>query len=201
MQRVSTSWIVIVVMFIVFWPIGLFLLIRKMTADRAARLNDGKSMFIVGGILVVVGLYQMFNYRYSFFMSLFYIGGGVVLILMGMRNKQRSQRYRGYIDLVANRGITNLDTISGMMSVPYDMCQNDLQKMIDGGFFHDTYIDLGRKELVMRPRVPIMAQVPMAAQPVMQQAAPRVVQCKGCGANSTVHGNVAECEYCGSPLA
>ena len=120
------------------------------------------------------------------------------------------ERYKGYIDLVANQKIYSLDTISNTMNVTYDVAREEIQKLIDKGSFRGATInELTRSiEIVQaQPRNYIPDTMPNLAQPVMNSYAestgsgmPKMVTavCPGCGGTTAAQkGTTVECDYCG----
>ena len=53
-EKKSTSWVIIIVVLIIFWPVGLFLLYRKITADKVAALKNSKVLNIMGWVFAAL---------------------------------------------------------------------------------------------------------------------------------------------------
>ena len=52
------DWIGIIICYIIFWPLGLFLLLRKLLKGKL-RAPKRKTALLIGGALAIWGLYQL----------------------------------------------------------------------------------------------------------------------------------------------
>ena len=194
---------VIVVAFIVCWPIGIILLIGRVNSSKQ-NMFDGsttsKVCYIVGGLLILAGLGSFSN---SFLAGLFYIAGGAALIYYGQKNKKKVERYKSYIDLVANQKIYSLDTISSALNVSYDVVKEDIRTLISKGTFRGASInELSRciemSQVNEQPTVQgviggVLESVGVGASNTMVTAV-----CPGCGGTMAApKGSTVECDYCG----
>ncbi len=207
---------VIVVAFIFCWPIGIVLLIGRINSSKQTMLDGSKTTricMIVGVILILVGI-SGFSGR-KILTALFYIAGGAALIYFGQQNKKKVERYRGYIDLVANQKVYSLDTISNTMNVNYDTVRNDLQKLISKGSFRGATINELTRSIDVASPQPMMQPVMQPQMQAMYQAGAGMVEnvmntvsqaantqvtakCPGCGGTTVaMKGATVECDYCG----
>ena len=197
-QQRSTSWALIIFMFIIFWPIGIFLLIRKLDQDRSANMSNGRGIALVSFVLMFfsfVYLMLVFSDGFGYVVPMLLTGvGGFFLFRFSRKMNASSKRYRQYINFIVNQGQTSIDAMTQAMGITYAVATEDLQKMINKGFFQGAYIDQQRRIVVM----PAPIQATQQAGQTMPQE--RIVTCGGCGANNRVFGHVGECEYCGSPI-
>ena len=200
-NTINTSWAAIVIALVLFWPIGLFLLFRKVAVDRSAAIRCGRPLILISYALFFfsfVYISLMLSDGISFFIPALLTGvGGFFLRRTGKRMRDTSTKYKQYIAIVVNQGETSLDNIAGQMGLPFDIIQQDLQKMITLGYFKNARIDHGNRQIIFAPMQ--MPNMPHMGDP--GAPAPRVVICPGCGANNRVLGYISECEYCGSALA
>lgn len=197
----SMSWFWVVLALILFWPVGLFLLFRKLSQDRSATMNMGGLVAVVSFFLMFLGMVYlslMITSGAGYLVPMLLTGGGGIWLFRVSRNmKATGVRYKRYIDLVINQGMTSIDDIAAVVGVDYSMALTDLQKMIDGGYFRAAYIDASRRSII----VSATQAAPQMAQGMQPQAHDRVVTCNGCGANNRVMAHVSTCEYCGSPIS
>jgi len=121
--------------------------------------------------------------------------GGIWLNRIAQRTTLTGERYKKYITLVVNQNYTSIDKIASAVGVSYEDAAQDLQKMINSGYFTGAYINAAQREIVLARTAPSQAFQAAAAQ-----TQERVVTCGSCGANNRVSGQFGECEYCGSPL-
>ena len=208
-----TSWGWIIFWFILFWPVGLFLLIKRLGVDKSATLKSSKTLMIVSYILMGLGVIYFFAavtgnveetentmnaISAGILMLVMFSGGGVILNWFARKTKRAGERYKKYIALIVNQSQTSIDNIASAVGIPYDAVSKDLQKMIDSGYFVGAYIDTTQREIMLAKVAP--PQVSTSSAPSALQVQERVVICRSCGANNRVVGQIGECEYCGSPL-
>jgi len=196
----SISWFWIIVAFIVFWPVGVALLLYKIHGDRSAIMGGGKKLNLlsfgllaIGVILIIVGVTDDSG---VLFYGILMVLGGVYLNRKAKNMNVKSDRYKLYLSLIVNQGMTSLDSIAAGAGVPYDQCLTELQKMIDEGYFKGSYIDRTNRLFSLVHAQPVMPVQTATSEPIQT----KIVSCPGCGSNNTIFGSHGECEYCGSPL-
>ena len=208
------SWPVIILALIFFWPLGLFLVIKRTSLDkRTAMSAGGKGLKVLGIVLAVIGALAFIGLVSDptgdgvvggIIMALFFIGGGVALILKSKKIAKEADAIKHYLSIIVNGGVRQLDSISATTGKPYEVVKKDVRNMIDKGFLKNSYINESTREIVFASATPVTSNT-NAEQPTTS-AAPtatvqtRVVACPCCGANNTVSGALGECEYCGTPL-
>lgn len=202
------SWPVIIIVLIIFWPVGIYLMYKRFSLDKSATLKNSKTVAIIsyilmalGVIYLIMGLTGQLNTTdgsspvgSTILLTLLFGGGGIYLFFVSKRMKRNGEKYKHYINLIVNQQQTSIDNIAAAVGVSYDDAKKDLQKMIDCGYFSGAYIHEGNREFVMEQKQP-------KAEVNSGSAQTKVVVCKSCGANNTVIiGKTCECEYCGSPI-
>ena len=196
----STGWIIF--WFILFWPIGLYLLIKRSSVDKSATMKSNKPLYVVSYILILLGvmyLIMAFSVDTIFLAgTVIFGGGGVIIYCFARKTKRTGERYRKYISLIVNQNQTSIDNIASAVGVSYNVTAKELQKMIDSGYFVGAYIDTTERDIVLAKTAQPQASVSFTPSTVQLQE--RVVVCGSCGANNKVIGQVGECEYCGSHL-
>lgn len=216
-QKKSTSWGVIILLLILFWPVGLFLLYRKLSGDKVAALKNSKILNILGWVFAACAVIYVLmaitgNVETKDGSSIvgplivalvFYGGGGAFMISTAKRMKINADKLKKYIEIVINNNQTSIDNIAAAVSVSYEEAMKDLQKMIDNGYFENAYIDISEREIVLTNKK--MEQEYSTSKVQMDghvnEPQTKVVACRSCGANNKViKGQVSECEYCGSLL-
>ena len=199
------SWPFIVIICIIFWPVGLFLIWKKTTVDTKASIYSGKVISIFGWIslaIVFLGLCVCIPRGFKsddISTIIFFLLAGVGLILLGKRLKNNANKFIKYISVIVNDGVTDINNIAAAIPTSYETTKKDLQKMIDKGFFEMAYIDESSQKIVF----PKKSQEPENDKPASSNETVKmqVVTCKGCGAqNSIPAGTVGECEFCGSKI-
>jgi len=193
----------IIVLLIVFWPVGLFLLYRFLTNDRTNLMrnsnimrNFGIGFVVFGGLALVSSLSSTSQAADDgtssliglLVMSVLFVAGGVLMILQSNKIKAYAKKYKQYIDLVINHEIDGIPRIAEIIGKDQRTVQDDLQEMINKEFFPSAFIDLQNNRIAM-PGRPV---------PTVNT---RILKCQYCGATNVVDDNqLALCMYCRSGL-
>lgn len=200
------SWFTIIIALSIFWPIGVFLIIKRVSIDKKAAMNVGKILgylsiasYVIAGLLLLTCLDDGY-FASDDITSLFFFGiAGFVLQIVAQKLKKQATEIKRYLSIIVNGNENRIDTIAASMGKSYDAAKADIQNMINKGYFKNAYINDGTREIVFQGRN-IQAQAEMAKNNTATSNKMRVVSCPCCGANNTIIGNVGESEYCGSPL-
>ncbi len=203
------SWPVIILALIIFWPVGLFLIIRRFTIDKRSAVSAGsKGLKVLGVILTtfgVLGFIGCISDPASFsgaVVSLFFIAGGVALLRKAKKLRKEAESIKQYLAIVVNGNVHQLDSISATIGKPYDVVKSEIQKMIQNGYLKNAYINEATREIVFPTAAsaanPAYTAPTRNVTPVQTQG--KIVACPCCGANNTIYGATGECEYCGSPI-
>lgn len=206
MEKKGTSWGWIIFWLIIFWPIGLFLVINKFSTDKSA-LMSGKTglLSVIGWILTVIGVIGFYSELSDglsgsgILLALLFLGGGVLLLRKVSKTKKTAIKYKKYIDIVVNQNVQSIENVASAVGSSYDDVAKDLQNMINIGYLKDAFIHHGNREIVLKQRETVV----YTQNAVFGQSAPqtKATRCPGCGANNVVVvGRVSECEYCGIPI-
>ena len=198
----TTSWAAIVIWFIVFWPVGAYLLVKKLAVDKAAALKNSNVLL---GIVIffIFGVFVMLVETVSggttmedgLFGILFYAVGGALLIYGSIKVKRTGEQYKKFINIVINQQQTTIENIAAQMGLSYEQTVTGIQKMIEKGYFTGAYIDLDRHEIVLPKKIKMQS---FSDESGVEQ---RTVKCPNCGGNNVITiGKVCECEFCGSPI-
>jgi uncharacterized membrane protein YqjE len=196
----SIPYIFIIIVGLVCWPIGLTLFLIRLNDDRKAALLAPNLLSILGWFLGGFGLFGLIAFatisEYDFLTNeniigvSFIIAGGATLILTGNMLKNRAKRYKRYIAIVWNDGISDIHKVSSIVRLPYDRVIKDLQRMINKGFLPNGYINADSGRIFLSE---------------MERESNRpdydIVSCKNCGAHKKVEvGTIVQCDFCGSRL-
>ena len=206
------SWPVIILALIIFWPVGLFLLIKRVSLDKKVAMTVGK---LVGGfgiasyVIAILGLVVCIGEGFDstdISMIIFFGAAGFVLRRVAKKIKTEAETVKQYLAIIVNGNVRQLDNIAATTGKSYDVVKADIQKMIKKGYLKNAYINENTREVVLPgaataapATAPVFANPLQAAAPV-QQPQPKIVACPCCGANNTIYGASGECEYCGSPI-
>lgn len=195
------SWSLIIFLIIIFWPVGIYFLVRKLSVDKKASLSSGRTMTIWGWVIAGMGVISWTSLIEDGFIDgtlgmLFFVILGLTLVYLGKKSSLRAAKYKHYIDIIVNKRVRSIPTISSAIPVSHDIAIKDIQEMINKGFFDDAYINYNRDEIVFSTEYEIDQSVRNYKLEMI------VVPCNGCGANNQVEkGQVEKCQYCGSLIS
>ena len=214
MQKKSFSWGIIALMFFLFFPIGIWMLVKKMTDEKFNYIKNGKSLKILAWILIgfavmylIMGITGELETEDGssvvsgvIVMLMIFGGGGAFALYKAHSYIKKGTKYNRYVSIINSSNDTLIDNIAAAYPTSFEQAAKDLQSMLDDGYFMNAYVDLNRRELIMPPKATtVNVAVNQNTSPSYGQ--PTSVKCKNCGAtNTVVPGTVNECEYCGSPL-
>lgn len=221
-------WILIIIGFAVFWPVGLALLIAELSGkwkdneqlnrevDRAAKAaknvakdfsekykenqekartaqptakpaeksekkqekkgkkkkDNGKqyglggvnalritgiSMMAVFGFATVMTLIEELTYFFSLGyllemvvpLMLFFLAG-LVLFMMGNKRKKKLKLFKKYLSMIGKKESVSIPALAKAMGRPTKKAMDDLEEMLERGFFDAGYVDAARQCLVLR---------------------------------------------------
>lgn len=200
-ETVRLSWLLVIILLIIFWPIGVYLLVKKLNADKKASLSSGKGMRIWGWVIVGMGIISWTTLIEDGFFSgtlgmLFFVGAGLSLVYIGKKTSLKSIKYKKYINMIINKNMKSIATISSAIPVSHDMAMKDIQDMIDKGFFENAYINYDLDEIALTHADGVDTKVKIHKGEMV------VVSCNGCGANNKIKKQEVEsCQYCGSLIS
>lgn len=214
MQKKSFSWGIIALMFFLFFPIGIWMLVKKMTDEKFNYIKNGKSLKILAWILIgfavmylIMGITGELETEDGssvvggvIVMLMIFGGGGAFALYKAHSYIKKGTKYNRYVSIINSSNDMLIDNIAVAYPTTYEKATEDIQSMIDDGYFMNAYIDLNRRELIM-PQRSVSVNVTVNQNTAHADVQPTSVKCKNCGAtNTVVPGAVNECEYCGSPL-
>lgn len=206
------SWPVIILAFFFFWPVGLFLLIKRVSIDKKTAISVGKLVGIIGGFsygIAILGIIACISDGFTsddITMILFFGIAGFVLRRVAKKIKAEAENVKQYLAIIVNGNVRQLDNIAATTGKSYDVVKADIQKMIKKGYLKNAYINENTREVVLPTSAPTAPAANLnSSNPVQTVAAPvqqtaKIVACPCCGANNTIYGASGECEYCGSPI-
>lgn len=201
------SWPVIILALIFFWPLGLFLIIKRASVDKKTAMGSGKlikGLGIASCCMAALGFLVCISDGFDgtdVGMIIFFAAAGAALLYLAKKIKKDAESVKQYLNIIVNGGERQLDAIAAATGKQYDAVKNDVQRMIDKGYLKNAYINESTREVVLPSAAPAnnnVGQPTTGAAPTAVQT--RVVACPCCGANNTVSGTLGECEYCGTPL-
>lgn len=199
------SWPVIILALCIFWPVGIFLIIKRVSVDKKTAMGAGKliggigiASYCIAGIGFIACLSDGFGSD-DIGMILFFGIAGFTLQKVSQKIKREAEDVKKYLSVIVNGNERQIDVIASSMGKSYDVAKNDIQKLISKGYLKNAYINEGTREVVL-PNNNIQEQVGTMTNTTANNVTTKIVACPCCGANNTIMGDMGECEYCGSPL-
>ncbi len=208
------SWPAIILALWIFWPIGIFLIIKRVSIDKKASLVSGKIFGILGiimyvitgffGLCAVICLADMSDPSNVEVLPIFLVMaiifgiGGFALQKVSKKIKKEAEDIKKYLSVIINGNERRIDVIASSLGKSCDVAKNDIQKMIQKGYLKNAYINEATREVVLTSNNTQNQET--AIENTNVNKAKIIVACQCCGANNTVFGNSGECEYCGSAL-
>ena len=174
----GSGWPLIILSFLFgLWPLGVFLILRKLLASPAgsaakARARRPKQSapargsaplagtgFIVGGG-ILAGLFAgpwlaslvdaLLVGDWTSAVSLGTLtGAGLVLLYVGLFRRKRSKLFRQYLALIGQRDSVSVSTLVSATGRSYKKVCDELQDMLDLGVLPMGYLDLAQGRLVL----------------------------------------------------
>lgn len=199
------SWPIIIIAFCIFWPVGVVLLVGRVSRDKKTAMSVGRivnGIAITSYVIAALGLAVCLGEGFAgedIGMILFFGIAGVVLQRVAKRIKNDAENVKRYLSIIINGKEIRLDNIAAATGKPYAVVKADIEKLINKGYLKDAYINESTGEVILPNRVEATANVnnDINRETTIQT---RVVTCKCCGAQNTISSTIGECEYCGSPL-
>lgn len=200
------SWPVIVLVICFFWPVGIFLIIKRVSIDKKVALSVGKILSIAGGFsygLAIIYLLACVSEGYDSgdFGIIVFLGlAGFALCKVAKKLKKEAENTKQYLAIIINGNIRQLENIAATTGKSYEVVRTDIQKMIQKGYLKNAYIDEGTREVVLPKKETVENVTATNSRAPENPVQTKIVTCYCCGANNSIVGVRGECEYCGSPL-
>lgn len=192
-------WAGILAALVVFFPIGIGLMILMLFRDKEHLTINGLLVMVFGwlaeffgAVFLIVGFTEfgpadIAHFIVAVVMAAVCFAGGSWLIRNGKKYRKVGKLYDQYLPIIQNCSDGSLEWIADYTSEPYDEMCNNLKVMVDMGLFPGSYLDLQRGIFVS----------PWVKKENLEE---HTVECTNCGAVNTIRGKAGKCEYCGSPL-
>lgn len=209
-RKKTRSWGFISLMLYLFFPVGIYMMVKKVTTEKHNYIKNGKALKAFGWVSLVLGtIILVVNPEVEpaekqgdlYMVIVFFYAIAAFLFLSGRKYVKRGLRFERYAAIVYSGKIYNLEAIASAFPTDYKTACKDLQNMMDAGFFPSSYIDLERKMLITPETPPVHNATIM--QNVLRAESPKakVIKCPNCGATNAIYSEaVGICKYCDSLL-
>ena len=138
------SWPVIILALIFFWPLGLFLIIKRASLDKKTAMGSGKlikGLGIASCCMAALGFLVSITDGFDgtdVGMIIFFAAAGAALLYLANKIKKEADSVKQYLNIIVNGGERQLDAIAAATGKQYDVVKKDVQKMIDKGFLKNA---------------------------------------------------------------
>ena len=204
----GASWGVIIVLLVLFFPVGIGMALSKLHKEPENFVKNGKNVFITGIVFAALGLVYLSGGKDTIAAFIIIGGLGAVMIWQGLSYKKLGQTYEKYRSVLVNSADGSIDNMASILGVNYDQAVADLSKMIAKGLLPDSYVNKDDRSFVS----PMLQKtfgsfVPEISYPqggaTVTRSVPQVktIKCPNCGGINTINiGDDNLCDFCGSPL-
>lgn len=191
------SWPLVIFLLFFFFPVGIPLMVIKVTSEKMKYSENAIVMKIVGVLLIAISLLVLITAltgsltveeKGDIWVSVtivlaFFGGGGLLLVFTAYRFAKKGKRFKRYPAVIASLGGGTVEEIAEKIPATVKESQKDIQQMLDDGWIPGAYLDA--KNTLVLPRA-VVKENP--------------VTCPNCGAVNAVGKGGAVCEYCRLPL-
>lgn len=208
-MKKSYTWPVVIILLIAFFPVGFYLLYKRFSCDKTATAKNQKGLSVSGWIFIgIAALYFIMgisgeiknedgsaSYSEMLIVLLVFLLLGMFFLKTAAKFKKMGEKSKKYISIILRQNITTIENIASSAGVSYEQVVNDLQEMLDNGYFPGAYINEQNHQFVLSSNNPVGGQISNAATQT------KVAKCQNCGANNKVFIERSnQCEYCSSPI-
>jgi ribosomal protein S27E len=204
-----TSVIVVIITLICFFPLGIYLLHRRLTEDKSELKRNGGTVKVFGWVLTGLGILYLILFSFNgtefdgftvFLITFVLIIFPGIITLRGARKMRvLGERYNRYYSII-KRGVTSIPEIAKEVNIPGANAAKEISGMIDSYFLPGTYVDFTLGEVILQGSSNSINKSVVHNQTITQGRS-KPINCRSCGANSVVfEGITSTCDYCGSPL-
>ncbi|SKA04285.1 hypothetical protein SAMN02745116_02228 [Pilibacter termitis] len=197
----------IVFWFILFYPVGFYLLYkrnRKSKYDRKEVAKNGKTFFTVSCVLLVFAGLGFFSciangeFSTAFSALVYFVPAGLFLNYKGSNMIAEGKRYDAYYTLVVGQEESLLRELSLATGYTKETIREDLERMIELKIFErGTYLDERIGEIVLPNRKSFATR----EKERLATAVFHTVKCPACGASKKIEvGKIDKCDYCQKPI-
>ncbi|WP_310601648.1 hypothetical protein [Anaerosporobacter sp.] len=161
----SLPWALVVIVLIAFWPLGLYLLYKKISTQPSFELQGGKISRVLGWVCIVLGAIYICMAVFDenilettsdvdalsgiVVLGIVFMVLGVYLLFYSKRKRARAERYQKYIAIIGNNSTRSIDYVASALSTTYEEAHKELQDMIRKRLIENAYIDEYKREIVL----------------------------------------------------
>ena len=207
-EKQGASWGVIILLLVLFFPVGIGLALSKLHKESENFAVNGKNVLITGIVFAALGLLYLSAGKDAVPAFVVFGALGAIMIWQGHSYKKLGQTYQKYRRVLINSADGSIDNLASVLGVNYDRAVADLNRMIGKGLFPDSYVNdderCFKSPLLQKGYVSFAPELsyPLGGADA-SRSVPRTksVKCPNCGGINTINvGGDNLCDFCGSPL-
>jgi hypothetical protein len=181
-KREEESWIPVIIMLVIFWPVGLIMLARRFQRLTSEESSDRRTHKLSSGgwVMLAVAAFMILRGAAGMIPAGFLALGGLAMVGYSAYSKKMRHRFDKYLAVIGKRNVMRVSDIAAAIPVSQEQACRDIEIMIaEGRFPQGAYLDMSTKALVIDPTAvepPRKARrqaEPVAARP--EAAAPKPV--------------------------
>lgn len=184
-----TTW-GMVCMGLAFFPLGFFLMIRKLIEEKSRYYENGITVSVIGAVILVLSslptaaFCTQIEFEMISLIFLFPAVLGIGMITAGLLIRHKGKIQDDYMIVLKIDKITKLDEIAQIMKTDYAHTAAVIQRLIDNEQLKGAYIHHTDREVILPG---ISGKI--------------ALRCRGCGATTVLYStDKHECAYCGAEL-
>lgn len=200
MKQKTYSWTTIGIWLFFFFPVGIPLLVKKVTTEKDHYIQNGNGVKKLGIVILCFTVISIILYaagelqltedsnQVTVLISMFIMlpACGLFCMYKGRQISARGKRYDDLIPYLALNPYQNLDTLASELKIPLQTVIADLKYLMQVGYISNVYIDMPNRRLCVKQVTPETF----------------TVICPHCGGKNDIALNTpAKCEYCDSPIS
>lgn len=196
------SWPVIVITFIVFWPMGFVLIYIRSVMKNGKLKTKGITLIIVAVCCYSIALVGSAStvddptndLMVGIVMIIMFLIGGIVSTVFAVKSLKKYNQYKKYVEKIGARVKVPINEIAQQMGETIETTMKNIYEIIKYKML-DAYINEDN-EIVIKTNVEYDSfNVIEAKKEII------TVQCKNCGAtNKFIVGKENRCEFCDTVL-
>ena len=209
-QKQGTSWGVIILLLVIFFPVGIGLAISKLHKEPENYEKNGKNVFIVGIVFAVLAFLYLVGGSDTTFAFVVFAIAGAAMIWQGLTYTKLAKNYEKYRSVLVNSTDGSIDNIAAALGLTYDQAVSDLGKLVAKGLLPDSYVSQEDRTfvspLLQKSFNAYSSEIPYreetgTVRSSSQTSQVKTIKCPNCGGINTVNINFDNiCDFCGSPL-
>lgn len=221
MKKKETSWLTIILVLIIFWPVGLYMVYKKfsshsktetykiivesvqtqsltpldMLREKAKKRVKWSYILIGLGIIFSLGIFRVNNlgaFLYEIIMVAIFAGSGFLLLQNGKKMNHIIDLYEKYYPIIINSSNGKLNNFASAANTPVNQVISDLNELLNMKLLGDSYLD----QATMEFHSPLLKTTDL----VQKKEQSKPIKCPNCGGMNLPMSGHQECEYCGTVI-